>query len=235
MKINLFFICIPSLRESGRAISGAKGAGLLHDSAWSLLAASLKTMYPDSFTGEGIASLPPTETGIHGKPGFRDKSLPQFSLSHSGSLAVCAISDCGPVGVDVQEKRDMSFKGGEEKIARRFFHKREQEYYYSFEDMKKRRQVFFTIFSCKEAYVKLTGKGMYEDFRSFYTSFDHKGFPQYICEDKTGKLLAYPVYVELPGQSGSCDYVLVSCAHRPHSVILSDMQGHFFGKSYNNH
>lgn len=44
------------------------------------------------------------ETGEHGKPYLADKDGVFFNISHSGSVAVCAVSS-HPVGVDVEEQR----------------------------------------------------------------------------------------------------------------------------------
>lgn len=49
----------------------------------------------------GLDSLPPMERGNRGKPYFPTLPLRQFSLSHSGALALCALAD-GAVGADVQ-------------------------------------------------------------------------------------------------------------------------------------
>lgn len=42
-------------------------------------------------------------TGEHGKPNLRGG--PEFNLSHSGDLALCAVGGTRPVGVDVEELR----------------------------------------------------------------------------------------------------------------------------------
>lgn len=57
-----------------------------------------------------------------------------FSLSHTKGLAVCAVAPF-PVGIDAEYIRN-----GREKIAKRFFHVREQEYIYH---RIIRRRVFF--------------------------------------------------------------------------------------------
>ena len=49
----------------------------------------------------GWAALPPVERSPRGKPLFAGRRDRWFSLSHSGGLALCALSD-RPVGVDVE-------------------------------------------------------------------------------------------------------------------------------------
>ena len=52
----------------------------------------------------GWASLPPVERSPRGKPLFAGRDDRWFSLSHSGGIALCALSRA-PVGVDVEQVR----------------------------------------------------------------------------------------------------------------------------------
>lgn len=81
-----------------------------------------------------------------------------FSLSHSGTLAVCAISDT-PVGIDVEQIHKTHLK-----VARRCF--TEQEQYYVFGKKGRPQIKFYEIWTKKEAYVKLMGLGV-SDFATF--------------------------------------------------------------------
>ena len=81
-----------------------------------------------------------------------------FSLSHSGNLAVCAISD-KPVGIDVEQTKKANFN-----VARRCFTKAELQYVLSRKE--KSQQRFFEVWTKKEAYVKLLGTGI-QDFLKF--------------------------------------------------------------------
>lgn len=49
----------------------------------------------------GLSPLPPIRREGKGKPAFSDHPGREFNLSHSGSLALCAL-DGAPVGVDIQ-------------------------------------------------------------------------------------------------------------------------------------
>lgn len=62
--------------------------------AWPLLAAAARLRW-------GWEELPPVERSSRGKPFFPNQDGFFFSLSHSGMIALCALSD-GPVGVDVE-------------------------------------------------------------------------------------------------------------------------------------
>ena len=62
--------------------------------AWPLLEAAVKLCW-------GWDALPPVERSPRGKPLFPGLDDHWFSLSHSGGIALCALSD-RPVGVDVE-------------------------------------------------------------------------------------------------------------------------------------
>lgn len=88
--------------------------------------------------------------GEHGKPMVDGL---EFSLSHSGDLVICAVSDKS-VGCDVEEIRKAP-KG----VAERYFSDSEQEYLDQFSG-EEYDKAFFRIWTLKESYVKMTGEGM---------------------------------------------------------------------------
>lgn len=53
----------------------------------------------------GWTELPALERSPRGKPEFSGRPGHWMSLSHSGGLALCALSDDGPVGVDIERVR----------------------------------------------------------------------------------------------------------------------------------
>lgn len=65
---------------------------------WDLLRDAAKLVW-------GWADLPAVARSSRGKPYFPDRPGCWFSLSHSGGLALCALSDNGPVGVDIEVVR----------------------------------------------------------------------------------------------------------------------------------
>ena len=65
------------------------------------------------FAIKNTFGIPITEqlfvVGQHGKPFLKNTNNVYFSISHSGKMAVCAVSDC-KVGVDVQKITEFSKK-----------------------------------------------------------------------------------------------------------------------------
>lgn len=129
--------------------------------------------------------------GPFGKPSFKDYPACNFSLSHSGSYAVCVFTeDTAPVGIDIQEYRSLN----RNKIRARFYTDLEKKQAESAE-------MFFRIWSAKEAYMKYTGKGFSEGFDTFSV------LPEsaiVVCSDSDSRPLAYlqePLI--LPGYSCS--------------------------------
>jgi len=78
-----------------------------------------------------------------------------FNLSHSGSLVVCAVSERGPVGVDV-EVLDRGVAA--EDIAEAYFTRAEAEWIRSVP--KRVVQRFLALWTLKEACLKVTGEGL---------------------------------------------------------------------------
>lgn len=74
-----------------------------------------------------------------------------FNVSHSGNYVVGVLSDC-EVGCDIEKISEASLE-----IAERYFCPTELEYIKSADDKNK---AFFTLWTLKESYMKMTGRGM---------------------------------------------------------------------------
>lgn len=94
-----------------------------------------------------------------GKPIPARRSLPEFSLSHSGMLAVCALGD-SPLGVDVEGPRCTM------KIARRFFSPEEVAFLEGLCEAD-RQEALNRLWPAKEAFVKALGTGFHTAPDSF--------------------------------------------------------------------
>ena len=92
--------------------------------------------------------------GERGKPYLREYPL-FFNLSHSGEYVVCAVSD-REIGVDIQKCFDFNVM----RTAERFFSKEECRALAACGTEEEGRQFFFRLWTRKEAYGKLLGKGI---------------------------------------------------------------------------
>lgn len=101
--------------------------------------------------------------GVYGKPFFEDAEAPRFSISHSDSIWICAISK-DEVGCDVQVTTEAQRYVG---IAKRFFHENELE---ELNRSRNQKEKFFEIWSKKEAAAKLYGHGISRDFKNIDTA-----------------------------------------------------------------
>lgn len=89
--------------------------------------------------------------GENGKPRLVHHPDIHFSLSHSGTLAVCAVADRA-VGVDVERPRAVS-----EALVRRVLTAEEQTWLAGQADPK---AAFIRLWTRKESFLKLTGQGL---------------------------------------------------------------------------
>lgn len=96
--------------------------------------------------------------GLHGKPSLVSPDCTQlkFNLSHAGDVVVYAISSDLDVGVDIERIRAIDEADG---IARQFFSCEEYLDWHSL-PLRQRLEAFFTCWTRKEAYLKMTGGGL---------------------------------------------------------------------------
>ncbi len=94
-----------------------------------------------------------------GKPSLADEwagSKIDFNVSHSHELAVYAFARARLVGIDVEQIRS---KPVAEELAERFFSPRECDLFLDLPRDRK-QEVFFDLWTLKEAYLKATGEGV---------------------------------------------------------------------------
>jgi len=89
-----------------------------------------------------------------GKPYLLNSPL-YFNLSHSGSFAALAVTAAGEIGVDIETIRTRNFLA----IAERYFHADELKQLATSNDST-REQLFFKLWTLKEAFFKATGGGI---------------------------------------------------------------------------
>ena len=102
-----------------------------------------------------------------GKPLVGGGLGPHFNLSHCDGLVACALSLDVPLGVDVELiQRHASLD-----VAEHYFALSERAWLLGLPEAE-RPQGFFKLWTMKEAVIKATGKGIYQDLQTFMVSFD---------------------------------------------------------------
>jgi 4'-phosphopantetheinyl transferase len=91
------------------------------------------------------------DLGARGKPFLKDRPDIHFNISHSGAMALCALHEA-PVGADIEKIRPVGAG-----VAKRILTAAEQQVYVQTED---KQNLFFQIWTLKEAYIKYLGTGL---------------------------------------------------------------------------
>ncbi len=144
----------------------------------------------------------------HGKPYLDQVSL-QFNLSHSDEMAVIALTEEYPIGVDI-EKISTTYNDA---VAKRFFS--ESEYSQLIElPPDQRITAFYRIWSRKEAIIKALGEGLRFPLSQFSVSIkteiesivlDHHGMTTWHLESFT----VHPAYQSAFATRQSVNKVIV--------------------------
>jgi 4'-phosphopantetheinyl transferase len=101
--------------------------------------------------------------GPHGKPELAPHSSLCFNASHSGHLAVFAVTLGCDLGIDLEQLRPVK---NMQQVANRFFCSEEAAEFISLPDSERQR-AFFLCWTRKEAYIKATGEGLSAALDSF--------------------------------------------------------------------
>jgi 4'-phosphopantetheinyl transferase len=111
---------------------------------------------------------------------------PPFSLSHSGEIALIAIGESAPVGVDVEQIKADRPVG---RLIQRFFSPYERK---ALESLSEEELVesFYWCWTAKEAYLKALGIGLRRSLASFDVSVDLTVLPVLLSDRQTG--ISYP-------------------------------------------
>jgi len=135
-------------------------------------------------------TLPILKRSENGRPYFENIKNVDFSISHTDSLAVCALcqsQDITPrIGIDAEE----IYNKDPVPLAERFFAVGEKKYFYGSDSKEK---TFTEIWTKKEAYIKYLGTGLSTPLTSFDTTTDlgvhfetfrHRGNIVTVCAKK---------------------------------------------------
>lgn len=114
----------------------------------------------------------PIVEGPHGKPHVQDerdgRSPPEFNIAHTADVVMVAMSQSHPVGIDVESTdRDADLDA----LADRVFTKTERQRWQAL-PQSDRAEVFFHVWTCKEAFLKATGTGLQRALHTVECQFD---------------------------------------------------------------
>ena len=148
-------ICLTDLRSEDTAALTESAAGRL------LLVRALGDYLGRAPSAEELAGQ---SKSANGKPFFPAYPDFHYNISHSGDYVVCAYS-AQPIGIDIQQIPDKARRVSS--IAGHFFSDREIAALQDLPDFEMRR-LFTRFWTSRESYIKLTGRGLAEPFKSFY-------------------------------------------------------------------
>lgn len=106
------------------------------------------------------------EYNIYGKPRLNLDNNFCFNVSHSGNWVVAAVDDL-QIGIDIEEVNSVEY----EDISQEFFTKDEYTWLLS-KNNEERNEAFYKLWTVKESYVKMIGKGLAIPLNSFSADFD---------------------------------------------------------------
>lgn len=114
-------------------------------------------------------SIPPDSIqyaeGRYGRPQLAGgESGLRFSAADSGGLALMAVTVDAAVGIDLELPRDLADRSS---IVRRWFHPSERTQIFAMPTDAGQADVFFRLWTLKEAFVKALGLGLQLPFDSF--------------------------------------------------------------------
>ncbi|MGE0384271.1 MAG: 4'-phosphopantetheinyl transferase superfamily protein [Gammaproteobacteria bacterium] len=157
------------------------------------------------------AGVEPTRIEYHpygnDKPVLSPRCNPgglHFNYSHTGQLALCAITTAGPVGVDIERVRTLPDLTD---MAARNFTANERTTVLSTD--RGVVEAFFDCWARKEAFIKATGEGMSRDLLGFDVGMTRPeggmvrercgdGQPWYVCRLNPGRGVAAALCTRLP-------------------------------------
>lgn len=98
------------------------------------------------------------------KPYLKNDTSVDFSYSHTKSCILHAITDCGRVGADIEQHKDID--SVPYIVMHKVFHDEEIAYVESADSPLTKRSRFYEIWTKKEAYTKCFGTGLCTDVKN---------------------------------------------------------------------
>ena len=138
----------------------------------------------DEFVKENMSDIT-IDVDENGKGRIENRDGLFFNISHSKDYCVLALSD-KEIGIDIQEIKPLKAD-----VPKRFFTDIDNEYIDQSEEGRIER--FTKVWSAKESFAKLTGKGIGEGFATFYEDFDRMVIIDLKNGEEKAKLKCYEI------------------------------------------
>lgn len=120
--------------------------------------------------------------GEFGKPFLFNAPALAFNLSHSVDSLYLAVAGSGEVGIDIESANR---KVNIDHLAARFFSPKEAAILTACHDLQRKQQLFFQLWTAKEAFVKGIGVGLQYGLDQFCINIDQSGAAlQLECESR---------------------------------------------------
>ena len=149
------------------------------------------------------------DIGQWGKPALKYHPEICFSLSHSGDYAICTIGD-RPVGNDIEHVRE-----GRLKVANRFFAEEELAWLYEAETEEERTGRMFRLWTMKESFLQVIGRGMSLSLKDFVIRMDEESGRARVRHSFDAKYYYMREYGEIDG------YCTAVCAQESGDMAYS--------------
>ena len=129
--------------------------------------------------------------GEAGKPYLTGEDGVFFSLSHSGNVVLCAVSDC-EIGADIERVRTADLR-----LAERFFCAGEYAHIAAQETEEEQRELFFRYWTLKESFLKATGFGLRLPMNEFEVVLQDSGIS--VAQSADARQFFFREYDGVPG------------------------------------
>ena len=150
-----------------------------------------------------------------------------FNLSHSDNIAVFVFSGNREVGIDVEKVKELADMEG---VVDLCFSESEKKWFSKLPSAKK-EEMFYKIWTCKEAYIKAIGKGL--SFSPNRITLDRKDDDELFIKEINGdedfnrwKLITFKLHYDFISSVvvENHDFSIEHFRLNPHSIFNNDIQ-----------
>ncbi|MBC8756493.1 4'-phosphopantetheinyl transferase superfamily protein [Kordia sp. YSTF-M3] len=152
-----------------------------------------------------------SDIGINenGKPFLKDSDI-EFNISHSGELVICTIQKTLPVGIDIEEMKEIQIED--------FFYQMTENESATIKNSTDQKRAFYNYWTQKEAVLKANGKGLSVPLKSFEIIENQTQL--YKDEWYVSKLSIHPEYSCHMAAKQKSKYIIYYVDHREINTFI---------------